>query len=228
MIGEMRQRLNQLESRLKKVVFRHKEVHSKCFPKDGSDGVYKKSTEVSYDTWEKHPLNLYMSKSTRVIAIIRREMLAIIYYLKIRETRQGINSLTSNTSGTINKYRYLFDGYDGKLDLNPLYPKTEDEIIRIKMTRLEKMRAFPKEQDYSMFTQQGNLLVNDMMIALIEMLEGERKVTQSDFQEALEVFTNNLESVGHGEVYDTAVREVVLSILESEIKRAGYNFSVDM
>lgn len=225
MLNQMKGRLAQLEERLKKVSFKHKDIHAECFPKDGSDGVYAK---VGYREWQKHPLNLYLGKSSKVLSKIRREMLAILYYIKIMETSQGINSLISNTSGTINKYRYLFDGYDGKLDLSPLYPKTEEEIKRASMTRLEKMKAFPKEQDYSMFTQEGNLLVNNMMIQLIESVDGKERITKDEFDEILNVHLNNISNTGHGEVYDTAVREVVLDILEKEVNRAGYNWSMSI
>jgi len=225
MINQMKSRLAQLETRLKKVAFRHKEIHEECFPKDGSDGVYK---EVGSRDWDQHPLNHYLGKSSRVISKIRREMLAILYYIKIMETRQGTNSLILNTSDTINKYRYLFDGYDGKIDLSPLYPKTEEEIKRSNMTRLERMRAFPKEQRYSMFTQNGNLLVNNMMIQLIESVRGEERITKDKFDEMLNVHLNNISNTGHGEVYDTAVREVVLDILEKEVNRAGYNWSMSI
>ena len=225
MLNQMKSRLAQLEERLKKVSFKHKEVHATCFPKDGSDGVYK---EVGYREWEQHPLNLYLDKSSRVLSKIRREMLAILYYIKIMETRQGINSLISKTSDTINKYRYLFDGYDGKLDLSPLYPKTEQEIKKASMTRLERMKKFPKEQNYSMFTQEGNLLVNNMMIQLIEELQSKQKVTGPEFQEMLAIWISNISNTGHSEVYDTAVREVVLSILEQEIKKASYKFSMEL
>lgn len=221
----MKSRLAQLEERLKKVSFKRKAVHATCFPKDGSAGVYK---EVGHREWEQHPLNLYLGKSSRVLSKIRREMLAILYYIKIMETRQGIHSLISKTSDTINKYRYLFDGYDGKLDLSPLYPKTEQEIKRASMTRLEKMREFPKEQNYSMFSREGNMMVNDMMIRLVGQLHGNQKVYEEQFQDRLEQEVGYIVEAGHGEVYDTEVREVVLSILEQEIKKASYKFSMEL
>lgn len=224
MLNQMKSRLAQLEERLKKISFKHKEIHAECFPKDGSDGVYAK---VGYSEWEKHPLNQYMNKSGRLLGKIRREMLAILYYIKIMETSQGIHSLISKTSD-INKLRGLFDGYDGKLDLSSLYPKTEEEIKRASMTRLELMRMFPKEQDYSMFTQEGNLLVNNMMIQLIESVNGKERITKDEFDEILNVHLNNISNTGHDEVYDTAVREVVLEILEKEVNRAGYNWSMSI
>ena len=225
MLNQMKSRLAQLEERLKKVSFKHKEVHATCFPKDGSVGVYK---EVGYREWEQHPLNLYLGKSSRVLSKIRREMLAILYYIKIMETRQSTMSLISNTSDTINKYRYLFDGYDGKLDLSPLYPKTKEEIKKASMTRLEKMREFPKEQNYSMFTQEGNRMVNDMMIRLIGQLQGNQKVYEEQFRDRLKQEVGYIVEAGHSEVYDTAVREAVLSILELEIEEAGLRFSMEI
>lgn len=225
MLDQMKSRLAQLEERLKKVSFNHKEVHLKCFPKDGSDGVYK---EVGHRDWEQHPLNLYLSKSSKVLSKIRREMLAILYYIKIMETRQSTMSLISNTRDTINKYSYLFARYDGKLDLSQLYPKTEEEIKKASMTRLERMREFPKEQNYGMFSKEGNLLVNNMMIQLIEELQSKQKVTEPEFRETLAIHASNITNTGHGEVHDTAVREVVLSILEQEIKEAGYKFSKEI
>ena len=242
---QIQQRLDQLASRLKKLVFKHKQVHSACFPKDGSDGVYKKTQNArsefyrkhkenydnSYEVWEREDApvefdqtfeSIYMGRLRRITDKIRREMLAILYYQKIMDTDQGIFSLLQNTSGTINKYRYLFDD---QIDLSLLYPKTEEEIIRIKMSRIEKMRAFPKEQDYSMFTQEGNLLVNDMMINLLDLIHGEKKIDRDELQHALNTYINNIESVGHGEIHDTAVREVVSHILEKEVSKAGYNFS---
>ena len=221
----MKSRLAQLEERLKKVSFKHKEVHATCFPKDGSAGIYK---EVGHREWEQHPLNLYLGKSSRVLSKIRREMLAILYYIKIMETRQSTMSLISNTNDTINRYRYLFDGYDGKLDLAPLYPKTKEEIKKASMTRLEQMKKFPKEQNYSMFTQEGNLLVNHMMIQLIEELQSKQKVTEPEFREMLAIWVSNISNSGHDEVHDTAVRDVVLSILEQEIKKAGLRFSMEL
>ena len=225
MLNQMKSRLAQLEERLKKVSFKHKEVHATCFPKDGSTGVYK---EVGHREWEQHPLNLYLDKSSRVLSKIRREMLAILYYIKIMETRQSTMSLISNTSDTINKYRYLFDGYDGKLDLSPLYPKTKEEIKKASMTRLEKMREFPKEQNYSMFTQEGNRMVNDMMIRLIGQLQGNQKVYEEQFRDRLKQEVGYIVEAGHSEVYDTAVREAVLSILELEIEEAGLRFSMEI
>ena len=221
----MKSRLAQLEERLRKISFKHKEVHAECFPKDGSDGVYKK---VGSREWESHPLNHYMDKSGRLLGKIRREMLAILYYIKIMETSQSTHSLISKTSDTINRYRYLFDGYDGKLDLSPLYPKTEEEIKRSSMTRLERMKTFPKEQNYSMFTQEGNLLVNNMMIQLIEELNSSKKINEQEFKEMLGTHANTISLSGHSEVYDTAVREAVLTILEKEVKKAGYTFSMEI
>lgn len=225
MLNQMKSRLAQLEERLKKVSFNHKEVHLKCFPKDGSDGVYK---EVGHRDWEQHPLNLYLSKSSKVLSKIRREMLAILYYIKIMETRQSTMSLISNTRDTINKYSYLFARYDGKLDLSQLYPKTEEEIKKASMTRLERMREFPKEQNYGMFSKEGNQMVNDMMIRLINQLHGNQKVYEEQFHDKLQREIGFIDKAGHGEVSDTEVRGTVLTILEKEVKKAGYRFSKEM
>ena len=94
------------------------------------------------------------------------------------------------------------------------------------MTRLERMKTFPKEQNYSMFTQEGNLAVNRMMIELIETLQGKSKVSEDDFKTLLEKGVNSVDASGHGEVYDTAVREVVLGILEKEVEKSGYSWSM--
>jgi hypothetical protein len=246
---QIQQRLDQLASRLRKLVFKHKQVHRACFPKDGTDGVYQKTQKARDEFYQKHkeeydkdhyeifkrkdaPVefdqtfeSIYMGRLRRITDKIRREMLAILYYQKIMDTDQGIFSLLQNTSGTINKYRYLFDG---QIDLSLIYPKTEEEIVRIKMSRLEKMKAFPKEQDYSMFTQEGNLLVNDMMINLLDLIHGEKKIDRDELQYGLNTYVNNIESVGHVEIHDTAVREVVLHILEKEVSKAGYNFSMEI
>lgn len=123
MINKLKSRLNQLEARLKKISFKHKEVHAECFPKDDSDGVYNK---VGHIEWDNHPLKLYMRKSSRILSKIRREMLAILYYIKIMETRQSTSSLISKTINTINEYSYLFDSYDredNKINVDILYPK---------------------------------------------------------------------------------------------------------
>lgn len=245
---QLEERLEQLGSRLKKLVFKHKSVHEACFPKDGSDGIYQKTQKArsefynkhkdnydsSYEIWEREdapvdfdqtPEKLYMRRLGNITDRIRREMLAILYYLKIMETNQGVFSLLQNTSDTINRYRYLFDD---QIDLSLLYPKTEEEIKRSNMTRLERMKAFPKEQDYSMFTQEGNLLVNGVMIQLIETLNGNEKVTEESFKNFLEVQINNISNTGHSEIFDTAVREVVLHILQKEVKKAGYNWSMSI
>lgn len=228
MINQMKSRLAQLETRLKKVVFKHKEVHEECFPDNGNGhGVYH---QVGHVAWDNHPLRLYMVKTSRVINMIRREMLAILYYVKIIETRQSTTSLISNTNGTINKYGYLFDRYseEDKINVSLLYPKTKEEIKRDSMSRLEIMKAFPKEQNYSMFTNEGNLAVNNMIIRLIEALNGPTKINEADFKSMLEKELSNLDRDGYEEVYDTAVREVVLSILEKEIKKAGYGYSMSI
>ena len=223
MLNQMKSRLAQLEERLKKVSFKHKEVHATCFPKDGSTGVYK---EVGHREWEQHPLNLYLDKSSRVLSKIRREMLAILYYIKIIETSQGTNSLITKTHDTINKYSYLF--YRDKIEVSILYPKTEQEIKKAKMTRLERMREFPEEQNYSMFSREGNRMVNDMVIRLVGQLHGNQKVYEEQFRDRLEQEISYIVEAGHSEVHDTAVREVVLSILEQEVKKAGLRFSMEI
>jgi hypothetical protein len=226
MINQLKSRLAQLEGRLRKISFKHKEVHEECFPDDGMvHGVYH---QVGHKEWESHPLKQYLGKSSKVLSKIRREMLAILYYIKIMETRQSTTSLISNTNDTINKYGYLFDLYseDDKINVSLLYSKTKEEIKRSNMTRLERMKTFPKEQNYSMFTQEGNLAVNRMMIELIETLQGKSKVSEDDFKTLLEKGVNSVDASGHGEVYDTAVREVVLGILEKEVEKSGYNWSM--
>ena len=155
-------------------------------------------------------------------------MLAILYYIKIMETRQSTMSLISNTRDTINKYSYLFARYDGKLDLSQLYPKTEEEIKKASMTRLERMREFPKEQNYGMFSKEGNQMVNDMMIRLINQLHGNQKVYEEQFHDKLQREIGFIDRAGHGEVSDTEVRGTVLTILEKEVKKAGYRFSKEM
>ena len=133
------------------------------------------------------------------------------------------NLFSSSVEDTINKYGYLFDRYEGELDLSPLFPKTNEEVKRENMTRLERMKAFPEEQRYSMFSKEGNTMVNDMMIKLIELLQSDNRVSKELFQETINVYVKDIEEAGHGEVTDTAVRDVVLSILEKEIKKADRN-----
>ena len=135
-------------------------------------------------------------------------------------------SLISNTNDNINKYSYLFNR--DKIDISILYPKTEEEIKRANMTRLERMKEFPEEQDYGMFSKEGNGMVNDMMIRLISQLHGNRKVYEEQFRDNLQREIGFIDRDGHGEVYDTEVREVVLSILEKEIKLAKYNWSMEL
>ena len=218
MINQMKSRLAQLEERLKKVSFNHKQVHAECFPKDGSDGIYNK---VGSRDWDQHPKKLYLNKSGRVIKMIRREMLAILYYNKIMETRQSTQSLISNTQ---NARLFAYE----ELDMSQLFPKTEEEIKRAKMTRLERMREFPEEQNYGMFSKEANGMVNDMMIRLISQLHGNKKIYEEQFHDNLQREIGFIDSAGHGEVYDTAVREVVLGILEKEIEKTEYNWSMEL
>ena len=96
------------------------------------------------------------------------------------------------------------------------------------MTRLERMREFPEEQNYGMFSREGNGMVNDMMIRLISQLHGNKKIYEEQFHDNLQREIGFIDSAGHGEVYDTAVREVVLGILEKEIEKTEYNWSMEL
>jgi hypothetical protein len=69
---------------------------------------------------------------------------------------------------------------------------------------------------YEMFTAEGNRLVGEMVEKVLSMpLSTTDREVYAHLQEAM----NIIAALGHGEVWDTAVREAVIGRLERKMQR---------
>jgi len=211
------ERAKQLEGRILKMGQVHKVIHSQQFPKDGTKGEYhkhqelrtefyrKKKAELGTDDtyeifslpdapceWDELPSVIKIRRIISIIQRLRRELLAINYYNAVMNS-DSTNNMIRKTQDTINKYDYAGFGIDVEID--NLYPKSEEEIAEEKrlksLTPLEKLKD--KEVNYRLGrNKEANTKCHEMVVDICEKIVSGDLVSKSDIESEIETLTDEV------------------------------------
>lgn len=214
-----KERAKQLEARILKLSILHKKIHSQQFPKDGTEGEYavnqklrtlfydRKKEELGTDDsytifslpdsplqWDDTPSVKYLKRVIRIKYKLKKELLAINYYNAVMNSEESIRNMIARADDCINKYDYAGLGY-GKIELDNLFPKSEEEIAEEKrlksLTPLEKLKD--KEANYHLGRNgEANTKCHEMVVEICEKVVSGDLVSKSDIESEIENLTDEV------------------------------------
>ena len=209
-----KQRAKQLENRILKLGINHDKLHSIAFPKDNSDGDYQKhqklrtkwyddhkhlkeeSKEKYFDcfaidgapsNWDDSELSKTLSKSNRIMMLLRNELLAINYYNAVRNSRYTFKMI-GDARDCINKYDYAGFGHDA-LETDNLFPKSKEEIAKKEKwdnaTMLERLEI--KTFNYHVSSKKVNDMCHNLVKEVCRIVCSDAKVNREKVESLVEV-----------------------------------------
>ena len=251
-----KQRAKQLENRILKLSVNHKRVHALAFPKDNSDGEYQKhqklrtkwyndhkhlkeeakekgeyfdcfEMEGAPSDWDDTELSKTLSKSNRIMMLLRNELLAINYYNAVRNSDYTFRMI-DKAKDTINKYDYAGFGYDA-IETDNLFPKSKEEIAEKEKwdnaTILEKLEI--KTFNYHVSSKKVNDMCHNLVKEVCRIVCSDAKVNREKVESLVEV---GIEIIAE---HCTIVqdKESVYAIehpINLALKEEGYGFKIDV
>jgi len=241
------ERAKQLEGRILIMSQNHKKFHHNCF-KGGEQLYYKIQKERSdyiraekkkgreYDdiyedkncpvSWEDSKEHDYLHRSGRVLDNLRNELLAILYYNAVRNSRYTFKMIEEVKD--INKYNQAGFGYNA-IDLSPLFPKTKEEKeLAEKLanaTAIEKLDIV--KTNYHAGGKEENDFCNNLVKSVGAMIMSDKKVTkgliESTINESLEKVSDK-----YTIVQDKETTSVIEDKVNSILSESEYSFKIDL
>ena len=241
------ERAKQLEGRILIMSQNHKKFHHNCF-KGGEQLYHKIQKERSdyiraekkkgreYDdiyedkncpvSWEDSKEHNYLHRSGRILDKLRNELLAILYYNAVRNSRYTFKMIEEVKD--INKYNQAGFGYNA-IDLSPLFPKTKEEKeLAEKLanaTALEKLDIV--KTNYHAGGKEENDFCNNLVKSVGAMIMSDKKVTkgliESTINESLEKVSDK-----YTIVQDKETTSVIEDKVNSILSESEYSFKIDL
>jgi len=244
------ERAKQLEGRILIMSQNHKKFHHNCF-KGGEQLYYKIQKERSdyiraekekgreYDdiyedkncpvSWEDSKEHNYLHRSGRILDKLRNELLAILYYNAVRNSRYTFKMIEEVKD--INKYNKAGFGYDA-IDLSLLFPKTKEEKeLAEKLanaTALEKLDIV--KTDYHAGGKEENDFCNNLVKsagAMIMSNDRNDRVTKESLEKMI---LSSLSLVSHKYtiIEDKETTSVIEDKVNSILEESDYSFKIEL
>lgn len=242
------ERAKQLEGRILIMSQNHKKFHHNCF-KGGEQLYYKIQKERSdyiraekekgreswdiYEdkncpvSWENSKEHDYLHRSGRILDNLRNELLAILYYNAVRNSRYTFKMIEEVKD--INKYNQAGFGYDA-IDLSSLYPKTKEE--KELAEKLENATALEKldivKTNYHAGGKEENDFCNNLVKSVGKMIMDDHlKATKEKIEKTIYA-SLELVSDKYTIIQDKETISVIEDKVNSILSESEYSFKIEL